>query len=90
MNDFQSILLTTGGVIVTVLFVVFLLIGIAVVFMLFKIMSNIRRVTARIDETTEDAGAVVKYMGTKIGPSAASAIGSILLRRAKSNFKRKK
>jgi hypothetical protein len=86
MQDIQTVLVILLGI----GFIVLLIGGIAVIFIFFKILSNIRRVTQRLDETTEDLGHMAKYLGTKVGPAAASALASVLLRRVKSSWRRRK
>lgn len=85
MDQVQSVLL----VLLAVGFLILLVVAIIAAFVVFKILSNIRRITQRLDETSENMGDMVKYMGRKLGPAAASAVGSVLLRRVKSSFKRK-
>lgn len=84
MVEFQAI----ASVIIVVLAVIFLIVGIAIVVVLLNILKNIRRVTQRVDETSENMGEMAKYVGTKLGPVAASALGSVLWRKAKSRMKR--
>lgn len=85
MGEFQAI----ASVIIVVLAVVFLIVGIAVVVVLLNILKNIRRVTQRVDETSENMGEMAKYFGSKVAPVAASALGSVLWRKAKSKMKMK-
>ena len=86
MAEFQAI----ASVIIVVLAAIFLIIGIAVVIMLLNILKNIRRVTQRVDETSENMTEIAKYMGTKLAPAAASAVVALFWRKAKSRIKRRK
>jgi hypothetical protein len=61
--------------------------GIAMVFIFIKIMANIRRITQRLDNTSENMGEMAKYMGRKFAPAALSALGALLVRTAKSKIK---
>jgi hypothetical protein len=70
-------------------FGILLLMTIALVFILIKILTHIRRLTARVDETTENLSEVLKYTGRKIGPAAISAIGGFLWNRTKKKVTRK-
>jgi membrane protein implicated in regulation of membrane protease activity len=85
MDQLQTVLLVILGIGAAI----FLIVAIAVAFVLFKILSNVRRITERLDETSENLGQMAKYLGTKIGPATASAIASVLWRRFKSSGKRK-
>lgn len=71
-------------------FGILLILGIVMVVVLIKIMTNIRRVTQRLDETSENMGEMAKYVGKKVAPAAMSAVGSMLMNRAKSKVKRDK
>jgi hypothetical protein len=86
MQEVQTILV----VILSIGFVILLIMGIAMVVILIKIMTNIRRITQRLDETTENMGEMAKYVGNKVAPAAMSALGAVLMRSAKSKFKRGK
>lgn len=86
MQEVQTILIILLGI----GFVVLLIMGIAMVFIFIKIMTNIRRITQRLDNTSENMGEMAKYMGKKFAPAALSALGSLLLRGAKSKIKRDK
>ena len=84
MQEFQSI----ASVIIVVLAVIFLVFGIVIVVMVFNILRNIRRIIQRVDETSENVGELIKYMGKKTAPGAMSAIGKFMWRRAKSKVKK--
>lgn len=86
MEDLQTILV----ILLSIGFLILLILSIAVAVVFFKILSNVRRLTQRIDETTEDLGEMAKYVTKKLGPAAASAMLSVLLRRAKSSFKKRR
>ncbi len=90
MNEVLQVALAVIAVILSIGFIVFLAVGIAALFVLFKILKNVRHVTERLDETSQNVGELAKYMGRKVGPAAASAVVSVLLRQFKSGFKRKK
>jgi uncharacterized protein YoxC len=86
MENIQTILL----IILSIGFAILLIIAIAVGFLIVKILSNIRRITQRVDETSENLGEMTKYMGQKVGPAAAAALWSLVWRRTKSSIRRKK
>ena len=86
MQEVQTILIILLGI----GFVVLLIMGIAMVFIFIKIMANIRRITQRLDNTSENMGEMAKYMGRKFAPAALSALGALLVRTAKSKIKRDK
>ena len=86
MQEVQTILI----ILLSIGFGVLLILGIIMVVVLIKIMTNIRRVTQRLDETSENMGEMAKYVGKKVAPAAMSAVGSMLMRRAKSKIKRDK
>ena len=69
---------------------IMLIAGIIIAFLLIKIAKNVRRVTQRLDETSENLGEMTKYLGRKIGPAAGSAIASVLMRSVKSKFNKRK
>ena len=85
MEDIQTVLV----ILLSIGFLILLIISIAVSIVIYKILTNIRRLTQRIDETTEDINEMARYITKKVGPAAASAIMSVMLRKAKSSFKKK-
>ncbi|HEX7259585.1 MAG TPA: hypothetical protein VF272_01490 [Candidatus Saccharimonadia bacterium] len=84
MQEVQNILV----VMLSIGFAVLLVLGIIMVFILIRIITNIRHITQRLDETTENMGEMAKHVGRKIAPAALSALGSLLVRKAKSKVKR--
>lgn len=86
MEETQTILV----ILLSIGFLFLLVMSSIVVFLLIKILQNIRRVTQRVDETSENMGEMVKYVGRKVGPAAVTALGSILWRTTKQSLKRKK
>lgn len=86
MQDVQTVLV----ILLSIGFLILLIISIAVMFVLFKIMTNVRRFTQRVDEGTENINEMIKYIGKKAGPAAASALAGVALRSMKSSFKRGK
>jgi len=86
MQEIQTILVIILGV----GFAILLILGIAMVIILIKIMTNIRRVTQRLDETSENMGEMAKYLGRKAAPAALAAVGQMLWRGAKSKMKHEK
>jgi hypothetical protein len=86
MQEIQTILV----ILLSIGFMVLLIMGIAMVVILIKIMTNIRRITQRLDETSENMGEMAKYVGKKVAPAALSALWSVVLRSAKSKVKRNK
>ena len=86
MQEIQTILV----ILLSIGFLVLLIMGIAMVVILIKIMANIRRITQRLDETSENMGEMAKYVGKKVAPAALSALGSVLIRGVKSKVKRNK
>lgn len=86
MQDVQAVLVTILGI----GFAVFLVMAIIAVTLVVKILSNIRHITQRIDETTTSASEMMKYFGKSFGPAAASAIASVVARTIKSSMRRKK
>ncbi len=85
MQEVQTILI----ILLSIGFFILLILGIAMVLVLFKIMTNIRRITQRLDETTENLGDMATYVGKKVAPTALSALGSLMWRGAKSKVKKK-
>ena len=85
MQELQTVLLVILGV----GFAVLLILGIAMVIIIINILSNIRRVTQRLDETSENMSEMVKYLGKKTAPAAMAALLKVALRSAKSKVKRK-
>ncbi len=83
MHDVQNILV----VVLSLGFAVLLILGIIMVFILIRIITNIRHVTQRLDETTENMGEMAKHVGKKVAPAALSALASLLVRKAKSKVK---
>jgi hypothetical protein len=86
MQDLQTVLI----VLLSIGFGILLIMGIVMVFVLIRIVTNIRHITERLDETSENMGEMVKYVGKKVAPAAISALGSIIVRRVKSKVKRGK
>lgn len=86
MQEFQAV----ASVIIIVLAVIFLIFGVAVVAIVFRILTNVRRIVQRVDETSANLNEMTKYMGKKLGPAALTAFGSFMLKRAKSKVTRRK
>ncbi len=86
MEQAQTILV----ILLSIGFLFLLIMSSIVVFLLIKILQNIRRVTERVDETTQNMGEMFKYVGKKVGPAALTALGSVLWRSTKQSIKRKK
>ncbi len=84
MQDIQTVLV----VLLSIGFAVLLVLGIIMVFILIRIITNIRHITQRLDETTENMGEMAKHVGKKVAPAALSALGSLLIRKAKSKVKK--
>ncbi|TAK89592.1 hypothetical protein EPO04_00590 [Patescibacteria group bacterium] len=85
MQDVQAVLVTILGI----GFAVFLIMAIITVSIAIKILTNIRHITQRLDETTTSASEFMKYFGKSVGPAAASAVASVVARSIKNGFKRK-
>lgn len=86
MTDIETVLV----VILSIMLAIFLLLGIVVTAITIKILSNIRHITQRIDETTASFGDMAKYFGKNVGPAMISALVAVVSRKARSGFKRKK
>ncbi len=86
MQDAQTVLV----ILLSIGFLILLVMGILVTFVAFKILSNIRRISERVDESTQNINETIRYVGKKVGPAAASAVASVLLRTVKSSFKKGK
>ncbi len=86
MSSVESILLIILGI----GFAVLLVMGIILTFVIIRIFTNVKHVTERVDETTENLSGAVGYVAKKVGPVAVSMIGSMMLRGAKSKIKRSK
>jgi len=85
MQEVQTILI----VLLSIGFFILLILGIAIVLVMFKIMTNIRRITQRLDETTENLGDMATYVGKSVAPKAVSVLGSLLWRGVRSRAKKK-
>lgn len=81
----QTILL----IILAVGFSIMLLLGIIMAFIFVKIMTNIKHITQRADETSANLGQTLGYLSRKVAPAAFSALFAVLLRGAKSKIRRK-
>ena len=77
-------------IVLSVGFAILLILGIMMAFVLLKIVTNIRRITQRLDETSENLGEVTKYVGRNVAPAAMSALMRVMFRSAKSKVKREK
>jgi hypothetical protein len=86
MQETQTILI----VLLSVGFLFLLIMSCIAVFLIIKILSNIRRVTERVDETSQNMGEMLKYIGRKVGPGMITTIGSVLWRSVKQGAKRRK
>jgi uncharacterized membrane protein YciS (DUF1049 family) len=85
MEQLQSVLVVLLGI----GFAILLVLGIVMVVIVIKILTNIRRVTQRLDETTSNLNELTKYVGAKLAPAAASAMAAVVWRQVKQAFKRK-
>ncbi|HVE80674.1 MAG TPA: hypothetical protein VNA68_00835 [Candidatus Dormibacteraeota bacterium] len=86
MQDTQTVLV----ILLSIGFLILVIMGIIVSFVLVKILLNIRRVTQRLDETTENMGEALKYAGRKLVPAALSALSGVMLNKVKSKMKGRK
>lgn len=86
MENIQTVLV----ILLSIGFAVLLILSIIFTFILVRIITNIRHITQRIDETSENMGEMAKYMGKKVAPAALSALGSIVMDKAKKKVKRDK
>lgn len=86
MEDVQTVLVTILGI----AFAIFLILAVIAIALVVKILSNIRHITQRIDETSASFGELAKYFGKNIGPAALSALVSVISRKARSGFKGRK
>lgn len=86
MQELQTVLI----IILSIGFGILLLLGIAMVFIIVNILNNVRRITQRVDETSENMGEMAKYMGKKVAPAAVGALMRVALRSAKSKVKKDK
>lgn len=85
MSNVESVLLIVLGI----GFAVLLVLGIILTVIVIKIFTNVRRVTQRVDDATENINSSIGYIARKFGPGAASFVGSMLWKRAKSSVKKK-
>jgi hypothetical protein len=85
MQDAQTVLV----IILSVGFALFLIMGCVMVYIAIKVLMNIRNVTQRLDETTENMSEMAKYMGQKVAPAAMAALMQVIVRGVKSKTKRK-
>lgn len=75
------------GVVGFVAVVSIVLLIIALVIMI-QVLRTVKRVSARLDETTASFSEILKYSLRKGGPAAASALWSIVLRTAKRKLRK--
>ena len=86
MQEAQSVLV----ILLSIGFIILIVLTSLILFVFYKVLTNIRRITSRLDETTENLGEMTKYMGRKLGPAAASAVTAVFWRTLKSSMKRDK
>ncbi len=86
MQELQTVLI----ILLSIGFGILLLMGIAMVFIIVNILNNVRRITQRVDETSENMGEMAKYMGKKVAPAAVGALMRVALRGVKSKVKKDK
>ena len=85
MQDPETVLV----IILSIGFAMFLILGCVMVYIAIKVLMNIRNVTERLDETTENMSEMAKYMGQKVAPAAMAALMQVIVRGVKSKTKRK-
>ena len=65
-------------------FIVLLALSIFLVFLAVKIMTSLKRIARRTEDATENFSSVLKMVGRRVAPLAASGIASAILKKATS------
>lgn len=85
--DVSNTLLNVLIIVLSTGFIILLGLSIFLVFLAVKIMSSLRRMAQRTEDATESFTAVIKTVGKKIAPMAATTIAGAVLKRAKNRRK---
>lgn len=64
-------------------FIILLALSIFFVFLAVKIMSSLKRIARKTEDATENFSSVLKMVGKRVAPLAASGIASAILKKAK-------